>query len=321
MPNKSIVAETRLVPNYLFHLLAVARAGYDSEYAERYAESVPASDIRFISDHRELLQFGQGQGSALCQFALFLPITLDLDCRGAVDEFLRLVTDSLKAGSTERLFHRYRHQCERLRASWFAPTPDDILACAPHLPQIDRYADIIYRNWNIYQLGVWPTESRAIVEVAAQINDFFAQHDTIARWERLTGKEFKAERYHILLCSALQNGPNANSMGYDKVVFWSGRDLEWTIDFISHEVGTHLLVDALRESSEGNGGDWNEIYAAYESLCRYLNSFVLEREPRYKLDQFHESEYRVTYRELIPDPHVADYKAVLRAAVRSRANS
>ncbi len=314
MSTKSIVAEVALVPNYLFHLLAVARAGYDSDYADRHRTTIREDDLRFLEQHRQLLSFGEGSGGALCSFALFMPIMLDLDNRGSIDEMFRLVLESLRAGNCDRLFERYRHKCEQLHATWFAPTPAEISACGQHSSAVERYADIVYRNWNNYQLQVWPAECRNILNVAATINEHFGKANIIADWERLTGREYRAARCKILLCSALANGPNANSMGYDRIVFWSGKELAWTLDFISHEVGTHLLIDILRTLRDDPDIEWNSLYAAYESLCRYLNTLVLGREPVYKIEQFRFGDYARLYAQLIPDPAHADLASAVKAA-------
>lgn len=322
MSTKPITAEVALVPNYLFHLPAVARAGYDSDYADRYAATVNDDDRRFITDHRELFRFGAGQGGPMCNFALFMPIMLDLDCRGAVDELLRLVIDSLRTGDTEPLFQRYHRRCQHLRDTWFAPDPEQIIACRRQLPVVERYADIVYHNWNRYQSEVWPLECRLIQVVATQINIHFAGCDTVGEWERLTGREFRTPGCKIILCSALKNGPNANSMGYDRIVFWSGQELNWTLDFISHEIGTHLMIDVVRTLQADATVDWQEMYAAYESLCRYLNARVLGREPLYDLKQFHAAAYASLYEKLIPDPLMCDYPRAVKEAVawRKRTN-
>ncbi len=75
---RPIEAVIQFGTNYVFHLAAVARIGFDSEYADNYANSVSASDLDFLRAHRHLLTFGMGAGSDLVAVFLFFPAYFDL---------------------------------------------------------------------------------------------------------------------------------------------------------------------------------------------------------------------------------------------------
>lgn len=60
-----------------------------------------------------------------------------------------------------------------------------------------------------------------------------------------TGFTWKYPSYEIVLCSALKDGPQANSLGYERNTFYHDYDLGWTTDFISHEVGTHIMMKIM----------------------------------------------------------------------------
>ena len=114
--------------------------------------------------------------------------------------------------------------------------------------------------------------------------------DLIGRWEALVGVEFKYDLYEIVLCSAIKNGPSANSLGYERSVFYSGDDMDYLRKFISHEVGTHILFPMLKNLSEGR--DPSLSYKAFESLARFYNSLILQTSdlypmgPSYDVDTF-----------------------------------
>jgi len=74
--DKRLVAVAEKGPNCLFHLMAVARAGFDSEYADRYREAVARADLSFLEASRGRLSFQDGRTGDLANLAIFLPAYL-----------------------------------------------------------------------------------------------------------------------------------------------------------------------------------------------------------------------------------------------------
>ncbi len=106
------------------------------------------------------------------------------------------------------------------------------------------------------------------------------------------GKSFAADRYDIILCYACKYGPNANTLSYDKNVFYYDYDLDHTIQFISHETGTHILFQEYLELYHTHAYNPGDLYAAYESLLMWCNHKVLNTDTlSYGLPQFHDNYY------------------------------
>jgi hypothetical protein len=146
---------------------------------------------------------------------------------------------------------------------------------APHRDIIRRLGDITLRNYDAFADSVWPVERPKLERVASRINEAFASSDRIGEWEKLVGRVFKYDEYNIVLCSAIQNGPNANSIGYDRVVFYHDWPIEETLEFISHEVGTHLLIGDLKRALASNQYEFPVLYEAYECLAYHYNARLL----------------------------------------------
>ncbi|MTI62180.1 MAG: hypothetical protein FH762_19715 [Firmicutes bacterium] len=87
---------------------------------------------------------------------------------------------------------------------------------------------------------------------------------------------FKTDNYKIILCAANQGGgSNANSLGYDRNVFYYDNDLDYMIQFISHETGTHILIDKFNSIMGSGEYDFRVAYSAYESLCKFYNKEII----------------------------------------------
>jgi hypothetical protein len=129
--------------------------------------------------------------------------------------------------------------------------------------------------------AVWPRERPALEAAADCLNSRLAATDLLGRWEEVTGIEFRAPRYDFVLSSAIENGPNANSLGYERTLFRPGPDLAWAVQFMSHEVGTHVLIEVFRAAMPHHTFD--RLYRAYECLARFYNRRVLNEPLVYTL--------------------------------------
>lgn len=135
--------------------------------------------------------------------------------------------------------------------------------------------------------------------VADELNAYFSTRDLIGKWEEVTGKTWRRPNYQIRLCAALQRGPQANSLAYDVNTFYYVQDMEWMKDFISHEVGTHILIDDNREVMRSDKYDQWLVYRGFENLARFFNFMVLGKERLYEMGPHYSViEFERIYREV-----------------------
>lgn len=286
---KIVKAVVETGSNYVFHLMAVARNGFDSEYAARYRGSVNVADILALEQNRRDLSFRDGGTGNLTYLMLFFPCYLNLETTTALEEYVALLNKGLAKGDCAEFMLRYQDAFDRQR-EW-THSVDGEWVMQRHL----RYRDVIVRlgeayirNLQSYLSQVWPIESEGMYRVADELNDYLDQADLIGRWEALVGIEFRIHPYEIVLCSAIKNGPSANSLGYERNVFYSGDDMDYMRKFISHEVGTHILFPMLKNLSEGR--DPSLSYKAFESLARFYNSLVLQTSDLYPMGPFYDAD-------------------------------
>jgi hypothetical protein len=317
MSTKRIVAEARFCPNYIFHLLAVAGVGFESDYAQRYSGSVFAADREFVVTHRKLLTFGSGSGGELCDAVIFLPIYFDLEHPEQLGRYYDVLCAALRNDDVSDFMRAYAARLADLERTWVKVNAEDVRSLSVHADALTEIGQIMARNVASYRADIWPSESARMGKIADKVNTYVSKYDLISRWERLTSRPFLFDQYTILLCSAIKNGPNANSIGYDLNVFYSDSDFDWMCQFISHEIGTHLLIRDFRAASEQPGISWKTLYAANESLARYLNCRVLgESEVTYRLDQFHAERFSAIFDSIYSHKPDVDFKWLLLEAVK-----
>jgi hypothetical protein len=284
-------------PNYVFHLAAVARIGFDSEYADKYAGSVDESDLGFLQRHRDLLTFGMGSGSELVTIFLFLPAYFDLRSEAHFAEYFLLLDEGCATGAFQAFFNRYAVEFGRL-SLWIAKAEfeKDISGIIHHRETIGKLGEIVMRNLPVYRDSVWPVESAKIEEMSLAISKHFATLDPISAWEKISGIDYKLDCFRATLVSAIKNGPNANSLAYDTVVFHHDRPLDYMVQLIQHEIGSHILNETMRQVADLEKYEWKTLYAAYECLAKHYNQMLLDTEQlAYSLAALREEQFLPIY--------------------------
>ena len=299
---KPVSAVVELGSNYVFHLLACARVGFDSEYADRYHGALAPADLAWLCDHKSLLAFGNGHGGDLVGPLIFMPAYLNLDNENALGKFFALLTDGLRLGDFTPLLNEYQTPLKALETWGFHQIDRWLASLEPHREAIETFAGIYERGFGTYVASVWPAELPRIQAVAHHLNGFLSGRDLIALWENATGLTFLSDSYSIVLVSAIQNGPNANSLSYDRNVFYSGSDFGWMCNFINHEVGTHILIDLYRKALSEGRWPFDLCYKAYENLARFYNGRILQKAHLYTMPpQYDHERFGEIFSDLLAD--------------------
>ena len=121
---KNVKPVIEIGPNYAFHLVAVARVGFDSEYADRYLDSVLPDDIDFLRKHKDLITFGAGTDSDLVDILPGLPATFNLDSKQALEEYFSLLATGTGDGDFKPFLDRYSSSFEKLQL-WIGTVIDE----------------------------------------------------------------------------------------------------------------------------------------------------------------------------------------------------
>ena len=270
MKTIACVAEPYL--GYLAHLLSVGQVGFANNYGVRYRQTVRHADLGWLQRNAGLIAWGEGATGALTFPVVFLAGYLAPSTIPEVLTLLALYAQTARTGDTGLLRHRYP-SLKRLD-DWLTGPPEDpydFKHFGPHADELLQLGDIMHRNHATYLEEVLPIEEARVAERVDRTNDQLATTDLIGRWETLTGYEFRYPTYTFVLSAGMRDGPSYNSLGYERN--WADCDAENLFAGIVHEVGTHLLVDALRRVRDV--ADRRLVYDAYETLCDYYTEKIL----------------------------------------------
>ncbi|MBU8933551.1 MAG: hypothetical protein KOO62_06050 [candidate division Zixibacteria bacterium] len=275
---KPIIISTRFGPNFLWHMLASAQIGYESDYAAKYSQVVNPQDLAFLRYHGSLLWIGHGEPSTLASSFIYLPSWLKLGTRGDFQDYFNVIRRILLSGDPSPLFECYPEH------DWSDPLMKHVREGLDFPADADqdfhdlfrRTAEIFMNSIEPYREQVWPEAVAAMTPRLLEMSEFVAGRDLIAQWEQLLGIEFKADEYEIILCFANKGGSDANSIGYSKNLFYYDKPFDQTCQFLSHEVGSHLLMETYLELAATGEHDGKRLYEAFECLAKFYNRMVLD---------------------------------------------
>ena len=231
--------------NYLYHMLSVARCGYDNDYGAKYRPLYPAEELAAFSDNRELLTIQGGvHWGELYSLLIFNP-----------------------AGYAESLPDYYGEvlaTCESIRAGVIPEWVDEPLI--PYTALIGQLSQILLKHREGYLRDIFPGERARIAEAIAPVQAWFGTHDFTAWAEELVGCELAAEAFTATMVSSVAHGPEAIDLTPEKDLFGIDRSTMDAVYFIGHEFIIYLLKSALREEDAFRG---NATWPLTEALAEY----------------------------------------------------
>lgn len=311
---KPLTVTTKQIPNYLWHLLAVGKIGYDSEYADRYGDTVIPEDLKLLKSRKSLLAFAEGEGGELAGLFSALPAWLPLEDEADLKKYFVTLPIALEQRSLQPVADAFpsadwhdRMWAQVLTRDEF---PEDTLRLIPEAKQL---GDIYLRNLDSYAQKVWPGAEAAMQPRIAELQQIFNDDDFIARWESYLGLEFAGDHYEFVLCYANKNGPDFNSLGYCGNLCYYDKPLTRTWQFMSHEIGTHILMDTFIKLADTGDFPHRPLYSAYECLAMFFNLKLLDVEKLdYEIPQFN-SEAHLKFYSGISGEGLAPEEMIRRA--------
>ena len=231
--------------NYLYHMLSVARCGYDNDYGAKYRPLYPAEELAVFADNSELLTIQGGvHWGTLYSLLIFNP-----------------------AGYAESLTDYYGELldiCESIRAGSIPEGVDESLV--PYTELIGRLSQILLKHQDSYLRDIFPGERERIAAAIVPVQAWFEEHDFTARAEELVGCELEAEAFTATMVSSVAHGPEAIDLTAEKDLFGIDHSIMDAVYFIGHEFIIYLLKSVLREE---NAFCSNETWPLTEALAEY----------------------------------------------------
>ena len=287
--------------NYICFIHSLAGINWRQNDTNRFTGFLSKDEMDILQTSRQELSFADGNGGALASVFFFLPSSCGLSTEEDFKRYFSKLSEAVGSGNWQPLEESYRNELKRIRDFMpnFLRGPDSRPG-VEYAERVERIEKVFTRHITRYKSEVWPDEKIMLIRVAEKISSFWDAHSMIETWERLMRIPFDAPSYDILLVSAMQNGPSANSLAFDLNTFRAD-DSQQTLDylriFIPHEVGTHLFVRRLPDFN------WDYVsYIAMENLCHFLNTKAFGFAPYFsRNDSFYHGGFFADFYEKMSD--------------------
>ena len=104
---KPVLFTVEFGANYLWHLLAVARVGYESEYASEFRHTVAPAGLELIASCKTELAWLEDSGGPLSGFFVNLPAWLKLESQSDFKAYFDTLETALQEGSLQPFVTRF----------------------------------------------------------------------------------------------------------------------------------------------------------------------------------------------------------------------
>lgn len=261
--------------SYVYHMLSVAKIGYDNDYGQRYRALHDRSALQALAEHGDALRVQGGQHAGLLYAPLIaLPATLNEEASAtryyAFLEEAFSQSDSVSYSTEFAAFlAAYADQGvfgHSIDADFFASFRDQAQAiCAS--------AAVMRANYAVFCEDIWPTERALLEAYVLKLNDELEAMNLAASWQKATGYVYQENAFQALICNSMLNGPQAIDISSRKDVFQRSGDVPMLARFISHEFGIYTLRDAFFNEIDRSDFAW---WPYFESLAGYFNRLICD---------------------------------------------
>ena len=205
--------------NYVFHMLSVARVGYDNAYGARFRNDYPAEDLAVLKSYEDLLTVCGGEH---CGALYYMMVTLPACAEQSAKEYYTDLLDEAISG----------------------PVPPEAEVYRPIVADICR---VMIRHYDDYVARIWPGQEAEIRRYIPLVEERFAASDFAARAVDVVGFGLPGNGFTATLVTSVENGAEAIDISPEQDVFGIVRDPVDAFYFIGHEFIIYLLKNALKD--------------------------------------------------------------------------
>ena len=206
--------------NFVYHMLSVARCGYDNDYGARHRVDYPAEDLAVMKKHERLITCAGGSHwGRLYSLLLCYPAAR---WQGTAKSFYQEIIRQADAGEVPELY-------------------------LPLAPAAREIAAVMVKHYDHYTDEVWLEDRRVLDAYIARVMPLFKESHFTERAEEAVGCALPVPAFHPTMVTSVEHGAEAIDISEDQDVFGIAREPEWAFHFIGHEFIIYLLKHALRE--------------------------------------------------------------------------
>lgn len=245
--------------NFVYHMLSVAKCGYNNEYGSIWRKYHSDSDLNIIKKNEGLLTV---KGGKHCGELYWLLVMLPASLGTPAKDYYSSLNKLYKTGDKGNFNPINQFEFPNKQYSRFTA-------------EIIEICDVMERNYDIYEYTAWEHSRKDLLDYADYMQNVFDNNKIAAMLESIIGQTFKTN-FIATFCNSLDYGAEAIDISAEQDVFGigqtCGRTYEIAENFIMHEYAIYLLKQVLAESG---AFDNKENWIFLETLAEFYHSKVV----------------------------------------------
>ncbi len=230
--------------NYIFHMLSVAKCGYDNKYGDSYKHFYPQHDLDLLKQYEQMISVcggkhcGELYGILVCEAAAAAV--------SAKEYYTRLVHEFYSNDGPPGLESYHNIICQ--------------------------IAEVMIKHYDHYVINIWDREQSKITKYIPAVLQLFEESNFTEKAEEVIGCSLLHDCFTATLVTSVENGAEAIDITDEQDVFGIERTPLDAFYFIGHEYIIYLLFNALKEENAFRElNTWN----ITEGLAEYYLKQVL----------------------------------------------
>lgn len=216
--------------NFVFHMLSVAKCGYDNVYGEYYRDLYPAEDLAVIKENEQLLTV---RGGEHCGFLYGTLVSEPACAITSAKEYYAGLIQATQNNEVPEMFKGYT----------------DVVC---------RISNVMIKHYDHYIDNIWENEEKKIKEYIPEVLRLFEESLFTDKAEELVDSRLLSESFAATLVTSVENGAEAIDISTEQDVFGIERPPVDAFYFIGHEFIIYLLINALKnEDAFESFETWN----------------------------------------------------------------
>ncbi len=273
----SIIAISSKVANYVFHMLSVAKCGYNNDYGNKYKKIHSKYDLDILKKNEKYITVCGGEHCGkLYSICVCIPASLNED---KLIDYYKGLNDLFKNKNLKRHESNYTElydeifSCESLDIN--KKSHSEFYNSFIHLEkEIIEISEVMINNYDIYVEKVWNNSEKEIRFNINELNKIFSKYNYTDIWEKELGYKYKYNNFYAVICNSIDNGPQAINISHNKNILGITNDNMAMAKLISHEFGIYIFKDILFDLGIFNDSNILFYYKYLEAIAEYYNQLV-----------------------------------------------
>ncbi len=262
--------------NYIYHMMSVSKVGYNNSYGRKHESIHKEKDLGILKESENELTVSGGEHCGML-YTLLVAKPASSNDLNSLKRYFESIIDLFSYNDHIRTAKKFNDLDNEYLDDGFESFEDAFSMCleafSSYTDQILSISEVMLSNIELYIKNIWQEENKILLEYKEKLSKVLEkEYNLVSNWESQLNTSLQVENFEIVIVNSIVDGAQAIDISKSKDLFNINEDIKKIIGFISHEIGTFIILQSLPMSMREN---LQEYWLCIESLSTYHNQKVL----------------------------------------------